>query len=225
MAQFQVKPNDYRRTNGRSVIPLRLTQAMVPPVKIIFNDKFNVDIHTACRIEFLFPVKLPCLLDPSIPPAPYYPPHNQVDSHWVPTMAVLRPIMASALYELLGPDAPIAEMVGNDTDSTLSECWEGKVITHRANYNLATGYWKDQRGEEGYGIDAYFQYLDGGISVLQAWKFGTQYRVAHDSNPLFLKLKAEDNLEDGMVIFHASKYPEHMRRYKNDHINEYGSWM
>lgn len=198
---------------------------MVPPVEIIFEDEFSINIHTACRIEFLFPVTLPCLLDPSIPPPPYYPPNNQVDSHWAPTMAVLRPIMASALYELLGPGAPVADMVGTDAGDNFYERWDGKVILHRANYDLATGYWKDQRGVEGYGIDAYFQEHDGGICVLQSWKFGTQYRVAHDSNPLFLKFKAEENLEDGMVVFHGSKYPEHMRRYKNAFINEEGDWM
>ncbi len=77
----------------------------------------------------------------------------------------------------------------------------------------------------GYGIDAYWNGPEDRVYLLQAFKFGVQYRVGPtDLNPLLIQLRAELDTEDGKVVFHALEHPEWLRRYMNNSINEDGCW-
>jgi hypothetical protein len=119
------------------------------------------------------------------------------------------------LYEMLGPDAPVEEMIRCSNTKTLTESWSGHDIP-RGNYNPATGYWKDQYGEEGRGIQAWIQSenavdrdgnsipITNSMQIVDAYHLVVHYEIPdEDHDPNVIEVIAKDQLVEGKVILKA----------------------
>jgi hypothetical protein len=193
------------QTPSRSPTP----PAALPTVVIKAND-FHVDAKAPCRLMFVIPLELPPLLDPSIPPPPYYPPDNTIDRPALrdSVMTALRPAVIGALYELLGPEAAVASMIPRENgDWRQKEEYVSRGIADRSKFELETGYWMDQYGVEGYEIQAYIDYGMCGIGVIEGYKIRVDQNIEDNkSNPLIVEVKAMPVLHQGKVAFVARKY-------------------
>ncbi|KAJ4306803.1 hypothetical protein N0V88_000170 [Collariella sp. IMI 366227] len=88
--------------------------AALPTTVLRVND-FHVDAKRPCRFVFLIPLKLPPLLDPSIPPPPYRESSFlNTPRMWNPFLLALRPAIAGVLYNLLGTEAPVSAMIPHE---------------------------------------------------------------------------------------------------------------
>ncbi len=184
------------------------------PVRVVQQD-LAVDTEKPYRFEFIIPITLPWLLDPSIPPPPYYPPDNEIVIHRKATNPILQALITSVTQEVLGPDTVI---------SFLSEQWDGNVIPRNGVFDIATGHWKDQYGKEGYTINAYLQFGED-VNIISGFRFIVQYSTGDDDqNPPIVQFRASSELQDGKVLFHAEQYSERMKTYMNDTFAEDGVW-
>jgi hypothetical protein len=99
----------------------------------------------------MVPLTLPHRLNPHIPGPPYYRWDN-IMFHSNLHMAVLRPVLAGALHELLGSDAPVTSVFRSDLEPVpgygthtgdFSMHFDGVEIDGReTGFNLETGYWR-----------------------------------------------------------------------------------
>ena len=211
------------------------------PVKLVFNVRgesredasppatARYDPDSPRRYQLLVPIRLPFALRPdAVAPPPYNPPPGThcdgLEPHRDAHMAVLRPVLGGALSALLGPDAPVHQMVDV---ALLEEHHEGALINDLdVNLDFETGWWKDQYGREGHAIDAYWDSGDNSIYVVQFFEFRLSWRVqADDVDPPIVKLVARDELdEDGQAVFDVSELSERLRSYYNRRIRERGDW-
>ncbi len=195
-------------------MPQRSERSPTPPAStpaiVIKADEFHVDSKTPCRLVFVIPIELPPLLDPSIPPPPYYPP-NSVD-RWAlrdSTMTALRPVVFVALYALLGPDAAVSEMVPRDNrDWVQRDEFVSTLITDRSKFDPKSGDWMDQSGNMRSGAKAYIDYGERiGIAIIEAYQIRVDQGIKDNkTNPLVVEVKAMPVLSDGKVAFVARKY-------------------
>ena len=210
------------------------------PVKLVDKDRGEgwedaspppptfYDPNSPRRYQLLVPIRLPFALRPDVvAPPPYYPPPGThcdgLGPHRDAHMAVLRPVLGGALRALLGPDAPVHQMVDA---ALLEEHHEGAIINDRdANLDLETGWWKDQYGREGRVVDAYWEVGDI-VYVVQFFEFRLSWRVEEDDvEPPIVKLVARDEPhEDGQAVFDVSELSERLRLWYNRAIRERGDW-
>jgi len=206
------------------------------PVKLVYKDRGEgredasppfYDPNSPCRYQLLVPIRLPFALRPDmVAPPPYYPPPGTtcdgLDAHRDAHMAVLRPVLGAALRALLGPDAPVHQMV---EAALLEEHHEGAVVDDRdVNFDLEAGWWKDQYGREGHVIDAYWDVGDS-VYVVQFFEFRLSWRVGEDDEPPIVKLVARDEPdEDGQAVFDVSEFSERLRLWYNRRIRRRGGW-
>jgi hypothetical protein len=185
--------------------------AALPALVIKAND-FYVDSKTPCRLIFVIPLELPPLLDPSISPPPYYPPNDRVDRPALrdSVMTALRPAVIGALYELLGTDASVSAMIPRkNSDWRQRKEYVSKGVADRSKFDPTTGYWMDQYGVEGFEIQAYIDYGDYGIGIIQGYQIRVDQAIEDNkSNPLVIEVKAMPVLHEGRVAFVARKYRE-----------------
>ncbi len=210
------------------------------PVKLIYKHRRDEGTENAShppfydpesprRYQLQLPVPLPFALRPdAVAPPPYYPPPDShcdgLAAHREAHLAVLRPVLAGALAALLGPDAPVRRMVDA---ALLEEHHHGTLVKDRdANLDLETGWWRDQHGREGRGIDAYWEVADM-VYVVQFFEFRLSWCVgADDVDPPIVKLVARDEPDgDGQVVLEVSELPERLRWSYNRRIRERGVWV
>jgi hypothetical protein len=211
-------------------------------VKLVYetNSRFHADMPA--RYTLMLPVALPHRLNPHIPAPPYYYDRDNITFHRNLHMAMLRPVLAGALHELLGSDAPVASVLGSDyepvpeyeTPTAANPIWmqfSGVFVDDReTGFNLETGYWRG-RGREGYGIDAYFEYEGSDDVYVVQWIFyHINWRVGGEVDggayPPIVQLRAQAELEDARVVFHVSEHPEwswkytHLRSLEPSHLDD-----
>ncbi|KAK4158120.1 hypothetical protein C8A00DRAFT_29021 [Chaetomidium leptoderma] len=175
----------------------------------------------ADREELALALSNPWRVDPvklSIPAPPYHPPDNIV-LHCDVHMAVLRPVLAGALHEYLGSDAPVESVLGSGNTRTIGDInmhFDGvSVVDREAGFDLETGYWKDKNGREGCGIDAYWD-QDDELFIVQWIVYQIDWLVRGVDGthpPPIVQLKAQVELEDGKVVFQVCEYPEWSWKY------------
>ena len=218
--------------------------SQVHPVKLVYETNSRFHAGMPARYTLLVPVALPHRLNPHIPGPPYYGRDNII-FHCNLHMAVLRPVLAGALHELLGSDAPVASVLGSEyepvpqyeTATGPKSFWmqfHGVSIEDReTGFNLETGYWRGRgRGGEGYGIDAYFEYEDSDEVYIVRWiVYYINWRVGEALDggtgyPPVVQLRTQAELEDGKVVFNVSEHPEwswkytHFRAFKPSHLDD-----
>ena len=201
------------------------------PVKLVYTDGeagSRYDPDSPRRYQIRVPIRLPFAHRPdAVAPPPYYPPPGThcdgLMAHRDAHLAILRPVLAGAFAALLGPDAPVHQMV--DT-ALLEEYHEGSIINDRdVNFDLERGWWKDQYGREGNRIDAYWD-TGNTLYVVTFFEFRLSWSVgADDIDPPILRLVARDESdEDGEVVFDVSEVAEGWRLCYNSTIRERGTW-
>ncbi|KAK3311902.1 hypothetical protein B0H66DRAFT_571222 [Apodospora peruviana] len=194
-----------------------------PTVLDMFND-FEITISTPCRFKFIIPLKLPPLIDQSMPAPPYYPP-NCVKNHVEKSKRILRPVIAGALLELLGPDAPLSALVpeasrGNRFDSWLKNKVLAHIVPETSQFDLVTGHWKDQYGKEGNEILAYEDFGET-IAVYYAYEFRVDQCIGEkDVNPVVIFFQAMPELRDGRAVFIVDMCDGDEQEYINMRIRE-----
>lgn len=205
------------------------------PVKLVYKDRGDEDDASPCydldsprRYQLLVPIRLPFALRPDeVAPPPYYPPPGShcdgLALHRDAHLAVLRPVLAGALRALLGPDAPVRRMVD---EAVVEEHHESAWVSDRAvNFDLEAGWFRDQYGNEGRVIDAYWDFGDS-VCVVQFFEFRLSWRVETDDiDPPIVTLRAWDRPDtDGQAVFDVTEAPEWLRSWYNRHIRESGDW-
>ncbi len=202
-----------------------LFDTSVNPVKLVYEISSRFHAGMPARYKLMLPVALPHRLHPHIPGPPYHSWDNII-FHRNLHMAVLRPVLAGALHALLGSDAPVDSVLGSDYEpfpefpTAGKPVWmqfAGVAVEDRATgFNLETGYWRG-RCEEGYGIDAYFEYESSDeVYVVQWIVYHVEWRVeeaASGTYPPIVQLKAQPELEDSRVVFRVSQHPEWSWKY------------
>jgi hypothetical protein len=194
---------------------LALSLSTNPPgahsVKLVHETTSRFHANMPARYKLMVPVTLLHRLNPPIPGPPYYPPDNIV-RHSDVHMAVLRPVLAGALHELLGADAPVESVLGSGTPAAKDPNmhFDGVTVDGEAGFGLETGYWRPASGREGYGIHAYWENEDDEVFIAQWIVYQVDRRVedADGTHPPIVQLKAERELEEGEVVFQVCEYPE-----------------
>ncbi|KAK4031960.1 hypothetical protein C8A01DRAFT_41605 [Parachaetomium inaequale] len=199
------------------------SQASLPAI-VIKANKFHVDTITPCRFNFVIPLELPSILDPSIPPPPYYPP-NIIDRQELrdPTTTALRPAVTGALYQLLGTAAPVSTMVPtNNLDWRQRDEYVSRLVTDRSKFDPVSGHWTDQYGVEGFETKAYIDYGGyGGIEIVEAYQIRVDQNIEDNkSNPMAVEVKAMPVLHEGKVAFVARRFREGEQEAFNQSIWE-----
>lgn len=178
---------------------------------VIKSNDFHVDATTPCRFIFLIPLDLPPLLDPSIPPPPYLAPWATEEPRMhAAVQTALRPAVAGALYELLGPEAPVSTLMPpKNCPWSNRDPYESRKLAKGFDFDPATGYWVDQYGNEGRGAPAWLKFGEV-ISIIEAYRSRiNQCIVDNESNPLVVELKAMPVLhKEHTVAWVARKYSE-----------------
>jgi hypothetical protein len=181
------------------------------PAIVIKANEFHVDAKIPCRFNFVIPLELPSLLDPSIPPPPYYPP-NTVDRQELrdPTMTALRPAVTGALYQLLGTAAPVSTMIpANNQDWRQRDEYVTRLVTDRSKFDPVSGHWTDQYGVEGFETKAYIDNYRFGFAIIEAYQIRVDQNIEDNkSNPMAVEVKAMSVLHEGKVAFVARRFRE-----------------
>lgn len=195
----------------------------LPPARVIRETHVEVNPFRPFRIFVKVPITLPHKLNPEMAPPPYCPP----DSAWrhsFEAFQTLRPFIATALYEILGPHAPIQALLGPRDDP-----WETPVFESIWGGESWIGDEPDpisgrsRDGERDREPDSY-DILHGRPHFYHTYEYGMQHLVTRrGTNPVIVNLRVDESLEDG-VVFHASirSDPEHTTQW-NRNIDEL--WM
>jgi len=185
------------------------------PIHIIWSgNRPPGHVPPRTRIDVKLPLDLIPHVDPSVPPPPYLE-ANQITSLNRIVVPVWKRILSTMLYEMLGPDVPAEEMIRISGSKTLTQSWSGHVIP-RGNYNTATGYWKDQYGEEGYGMQAWIwseNTVDSAgnrarssapMQTVDGYHLVVHYEIPdEDDEPNVIEVTAKSQLVEGKVILTA----------------------
>lgn len=190
------------------------------------SDLSRITSTTPCRYKFIFPLQLPPLIDPSMSPPPYYPP-NLVSNHMDKAKRILRPVIASALLAILGPDAPVD---GSLIPPVMKKAFPGTWLHDTTLYNLIddsdkfhldTETWTDQCGHDGDVIDAYQDFGEAGIAVFYAYEFRVDMCIGEkDVNPPVVFFEAEPELQYERVAIIVTECGDRQREYINMRIRD-----
>lgn len=191
-----------------------------------YTDLSSITSTTPCRYKFVFPLQLPPLIDPSMSPPPYYPP-NLVSNHMDKAKRVLRPVIASALLAVLGPDAPVdSSLIPPVKKKAFPGTWlHDTALCHMIDdpdkFHLDTGRWTDQCGHDGEVIDAYQDFGEEGIAVFYAYEFRVDLCIGEgDVNPPVVFFEAMPELRNGRVAIVAEECDAGEREHINMRIQD-----
>ena len=191
-----------------------------------YSDLSRITATTPCRYKFVFPLQLPPLIDSSMAPPPYYPP-NLVTNHMDKAKRILRPVIASALLAVLGPDAPVdGKLLPPVKRNAFPGTWLHdtvlcNMIDDPDKFHLDTGKWTDQCGHEGEVIDAYQDFGEEGIAVFYAYEFRVDMCIGEkDVNPPVVFFEAMPELRNGRVAIVAEECDDGEREHINMGIRD-----
>ncbi|KAK4210556.1 hypothetical protein QBC37DRAFT_403272 [Rhypophila decipiens] len=215
------------------------------PIMLAKHTDFKrITLTTPCRFKFIFPLRLPPQLDPVlVPPPPYYPP-NLVSNHMDGVKKVLRPVIASALLSILGPDAEPQVLADSrlippvSRETSFQGTWlHDNILCHMVDdpehkFDLEGGKWEDQCGIQGEGgIDAYqdFGVDGGGVAIYYAYEFRVDWCVENmksgDEEPMVVFFEALPELRaGGRVAIIAEECDERERAFVNMRIRDREGW-
>ncbi|KAK4246602.1 hypothetical protein C7999DRAFT_33034 [Corynascus novoguineensis] len=206
----------------------------LPPVRLLRPSALKIDADTPCVLEMYVPVAIPHSLDPSLPAPPYHPGNVTGDDLLDPhAMPVLRRLMADIVSHMFGPDhaaaaleAPTQAMPTPGAPKLrLTAEFDASAVADKENdFDLAAGYWKDDRGIEHHAsIDAYEEDpLSGEIVILQGF-IVSLVRGIRDAkqllevNPRALRFnlvvgRAGSEALGDELVFEVSEYTEGFRK-------------
>lgn len=206
------------------------------------TDFSRITPKTPCRFKFVFPIQLPPQIDSTaVPPPPYYPP-NLVSNHMDGVKKVLRPVIASALLSILGPDAEPQVLADSrlippvTRETSFPGTWlHDNILCHMIDdpdnkFDLENGKWEDQCGIQGEGgIDAYqdFGVTGGGVAIYYAYEFRVDWCVTgnEEEEPMVVFFEALPELgEGGRVAIIAEESDERERQFVNMRIRDREGW-
>ncbi|KAL2193867.1 hypothetical protein P885DRAFT_80875 [Corynascus similis CBS 632.67] len=149
----------------------------LPPVRLLRPSALKIDADTPCVLEMYVPVTISHSLDPSLPAPPYYPGNVTGDDLLDPhAMPVLRRLMAGIVSHMFGLDHAAAALEAptralptpGAPKLRLMATFDASAVADKENnFDLAAGYWKDDRGIEHHAsIDAYEEDPQSGEIVI-----------------------------------------------------------
>lgn len=204
-------------------IPVKLLR----PVRPQTGPTFDVSPDTQCIFQIFVPLGLPRLLNSSLPPPPYYG-DRPLTEYRIAARPIVRAILSGLLYEMLGHEqhSQVSSIMRSEDDISLNpklwRGWDGKITKNKNDFDLATGWWKDQYGEEGHGIDAYLEYSHDPdhVEIIKWFEFLVLHgeKPEGDQEHRVIQFEAKDELDDGKVLFRAREYSEARRVYVNDRV-------